>query len=177
LILHPPISRSVLSFLIPPSSATPAKDEEPLRTTEVEALKSRLVKLSQFSNYDSSERRGHSQLHALTTSYPPLTESERKASLPLPDAIHLIELSERIKNDTKMKSLQRDQEKKTHALHSLGEKIGTVEAMETKSLARKNYQEYFQTRQHAAVMIDEYLTLQDTLREQQVLRPSVCLSV
>jgi hypothetical protein len=103
---------------------------------------------------------------------------QRAASVPLPEAIHLVELSERIKHETKTKSLQKEREKKTLALHSLGEKIGLAEAIEIKSVARKNYQEYFQTRQHAAVMIDEYLSLQDSLRDQQVIiSVSVSLSV
>jgi hypothetical protein len=147
----------------------------------VEELKKRMIKLSEYSKYDSSDRRGQWVIvnRSLSSQHSNrcLTESDRRAaSVPLPEAIHLVELSERIKHETKTKSLQKEREKKTLALHSLGEKIGLAEAIEIKSVARKNYQEYFQTRQHAAVMIDEYLSLQDSLRDQQVNHLSVSLS-
>jgi hypothetical protein len=149
----------------------------------VEELKKRMIKLSEYSKYDSSDRRGQWVMvnRSLSSQHSNrcLTESDRRAaSVPLPEAIHLVELSERIKHETKTKSLLKEREKKTLALHSLGEKIGLAEAIEIKSVARKNYQEYFQTRQHAAVMIDEYLSLQDSLRDQQVIiSVSVSLSV
>jgi hypothetical protein len=149
----------------------------------VEELKKRMIKLSEYSKYDSSDRRGQWVMvnRSLSSQHSNrcLTESDRRAaSVPLPEAIHLVELSERIKHETKTKSLLKEKEKKTLALHSLGEKIGLAEAIEIKSVARKNYQEYFQTRQHAAVMIDEYLSLQDSLRDQQVIiSVSVSLSV
>jgi hypothetical protein len=147
----------------------------------VEELKKRMIKLSEYSKYDSSDRRGQWVMvnRSLSSQHSNrcLTESDRRAaSVPLPEAIHLVELSERIKHETKTKSLLKEKEKKTLALHSLGEKIGLAEAIEIKSVARKNYQEYFQTRQHAAVMIDEYLSLQDSLRDQQVNHLSVSLS-
>jgi hypothetical protein len=107
---------------------------------------------------------------------PPLAD---RSSLPLPEAIHLVELSDRIKHEAHIKSLEREKEIKERHLYSLGERMAnaeggagaavaaaTVEA--TRSNARKNYQEYFQTRQQAAVMLDEYLSLQDQLRDQQV---------
>jgi hypothetical protein len=100
--------------------------------------------------------------------------ADHQPTLPLPEAIHLVELSERIKHQTRVKRLEREKEIKERHLRSLGEQMTMgLEggAVEMKSNARKNYQEYFQTRQQAAVMIDEYLDMQDHLRHQQVRSP------
>ena len=94
-------------------------------------------------------------------------------SIPLPEAIHLVELSERVKHDTQRKRLERDREVKEYHLRNFGEKMVSEGSSEMKSNARKNYQEYFQTRQQAAVMIDEYLAMQDHLHDEQVGLPSL----
>ncbi len=89
----------------------------------------------------------------------------RNALLPPPDALHLIELSERIKSAAKVR-LQGIQ-KRHEPQQSLDERMGS-DIADRKSNPRRKYQEYFQIRQHAAVMMDEYLSSQETLKEQQV---------
>lgn len=90
-------------------------------------------------------------------------------SVPNPDAINLIELSERIKNSAKRKKLEKENISNPSDILELPLPLSNIGEVERISNPRRRYQEYFQTRQHAAVMIDEYLASQPILREQQVI--------
>jgi hypothetical protein len=78
--------------------------------------------------------------------------------LPPPDAHELVELMDRIKKTAKTKG-----DNQRLAAHAVPTKSG-----ESTNNPRRKYQEYFQTRQQAAVMVDEYLGWQKVWKDQQV---------
>lgn len=80
----------------------------------------------------------------------------------------MIELSERIKNSAKRKRLEKENITNPSDILELPLPLTNIGEIERKSNPRRRYQEYFQTRQQAAVMLDEYLGSQPMLREQQV---------
>lgn len=90
-------------------------------------------------------------------------------SLPYPDVINLIDLSERIKNSAKRKRAEKERTNDPIDILQLPmSSSSNPSGVERKSNPRRRYQEYFQTRQQAAVIIDEYLSSQPFLRQQQV---------
>ena len=79
---------------------------------------------------------------------------------------------DRVKTSAKKKQLEADAK---YRLRHEGNALPTVKgvvpnkpALESRNNPRRKFQEYFQSKQQAAVMLDDYLSVHESCKEEQV---------
>eukprot|EP00602_Paraphysomonas_sp_CaronLab_P013097 CAMPEP_0185040702 /NCGR_PEP_ID=MMETSP1103-20130426/39067_1 /TAXON_ID=36769 /ORGANISM="Paraphysomonas bandaiensis, Strain Caron Lab Isolate" /LENGTH=1763 /DNA_ID=CAMNT_0027580099 /DNA_START=66 /DNA_END=5357 /DNA_ORIENTATION=+ len=115
--------------------------------------------------------------NAITSRRIPVLElDDCENSLAAPDALSLVQLMDRVKDEAKKKQIEKDnlyrQQYEIDYTHPGAKPSRGVAGsnMEGRSNPRRKFQEYFQSKQQAAVLLDEYLTSQSQWKENQSVR-------